>query len=617
MTRQNILERTTLKNLRSLKPWPDVFTFVFILLIACREEEPEIPIAIQFTSSDITMTEGSQVQVLLVLKAPAKQTGTVELRVVSNALYGLHYRTIPELVGDRLTLSVSRGQINAQFYIQALDNDVLGPNLGVVFGIAKVSAGFRINAPSTLSVSIASDDSPQPWDLYGSAIRVNLNGNRGSIPETQSSGMPIKVGLSKYVEGQHAEPVLVPAVANGEVRIKVTSGHATYGKEFITEPAATAGEILLKFNGTQTDTTFTIIPIDNSDLRGNRYISVSVYNVTGDIQAGEVVNYLLEIVDDEAGEGRIRWTKLTTSFATDLLSVEFFDEKSGYVATSGGLHKTDDGGLSWSSIKPSTGNYSSYEAHFLNEMVGFASGTIYECDYYYYDCIVQTRIFRTLDGGTRWTALGSSNFDFFITSMYFLSESIGVIGTANGQILKTTNGGTTWTTTTLLPSSIYNLFIFSNGTGYATAGNKILKTTDAGDSWVSSFATPNDAAVTSLNHSSTNTLYASWTVCNDLPEGFRVIYKSEDGVLWSPMTECLVGGTLDFSLNTDVGISSGAQYWNEWLPELHLSVDNGSSWIPEPLPPDSETIRDVHVAPNGDVFVIDGNGQFLLKGVVE
>jgi hypothetical protein len=52
-------------------------------------------------------------------------------------------------------------------------------------------------------------------------------------------------------------------------------------------------------------------------------------------------------------------------------------------------------------------------------------------------------IIKTTDGGTTWTA-HNVPVSMFLTSVYFIDSDTGYAAGANGAILKTTNGGTNW-----------------------------------------------------------------------------------------------------------------------------------------------------------------------------
>jgi photosystem II stability/assembly factor-like uncharacterized protein len=211
------------------------------------------------------------------------------------------------------------------------------------------------------------------------------------------------------------------------------------------------------------------------------------------------------------------------------------------------------------------------------------------------------------------------NLDIFVASLYFLSESIGFIGTTNGEILKTVDGGEHWA---LANGPVYGVpvddFTFlGNGTGYARTYNTVLKTVNSGDSWAASYSVPEEASgITSLARSSTNSLYALWRDCPDLPNAFRTIYKSDDGINWEPTNECILGERIWWSSSGNTGISVGNILHVEWQPALHLSKDNGASWSLQSLPDEPGPIRSVAIA-SDDVIFLFGDAGLVLKGEIK
>ena len=93
----------------------------------------------------------------------------------------------------------------------------------------------------------------------------------------------------------------------------------------------------------------------------------------------------------------------------------------------------------------------------------------------------------------------NSNSGLWLTSVYFLNENTGVIGSSEplplisnfygGEILRTTNGGTNWQRVLLDSNLRVKSFYFTDQfTGFAVGGSyasygKIMKTTNAGANW--------------------------------------------------------------------------------------------------------------------------------------
>jgi photosystem II stability/assembly factor-like uncharacterized protein len=98
---------------------------------------------------------------------------------------------------------------------------------------------------------------------------------------------------------------------------------------------------------------------------------------------------------------------------------------------------------------------------------------------------VAATIVKTTNGGETWTALNPGIIPYTLASVCFLDENIGYVVGENGAILKTTDGGTNWT---VQNSGVYfwlnSVFFINANTGFAVGENgAILKTIDGGMNW--------------------------------------------------------------------------------------------------------------------------------------
>jgi photosystem II stability/assembly factor-like uncharacterized protein len=197
---------------------------------------------------------------------------------------------------------------------------------------------------------------------------------------------------------------------------------------------------------------------------------------------------------------------------------------------------------------------------------------------------------------------------------------MGFIGTSNGEILKTVDGGENWdpAASPIYGVPIYDFIFEDNLTGYVRSYNTILKTVNSGDSWFASFSTPRDGwDITSLTRSSSNSLYAVMQGCPDLPpNAFRAMYKSGDGTNFTSTSECVVAERLSMSSTGNLGISIGRILHQEWQSVVHLTQDNGSTWIQQAMPSESGTVSYVAIASDNVIYAFGDSGM-LLKGEIE
>lgn len=150
--------------------------------------------------------------------------------------------------------------------------------------------------------------------------------------------------------------------------------------------------------------------------------------------------------------------------------VDFVSESVGYIAGSGSILKTIDGGTIWvAQTSPVGANYQGVS--FVNSSTGTMVGT-------------GGRIIRTTDGGANW-ALQTSGTTQTLRNVRMLGPDTVVAVGFGGWILRTTNGGTNWSTVRSGSYALHGVaFSPSRDTGYAVGDlGTILRTTDKGASW--------------------------------------------------------------------------------------------------------------------------------------
>lgn len=192
-------------------------------------------------------------------------------------------------------------------------------------------------------------------------------------------------------------------------------------------------------------------------------------------------------------DGGRTWTAQASGWDYDLTAISLWDEQTGYIvgneyvtnAFVGIILKTTDGGGSWqtqaSNVAPS--------ADFAGSPVAIQcvdATTVVAVG----DCVdlgpCSPVIVRTTDGGTHWTTQHVPML-YVLSAVSFPTVSMGYAiggGQGGGTLLKTTDGGGTWVLHTTGIQGGRSLVFPEPTTGYTLgAEGTILKTTDGGTTW--------------------------------------------------------------------------------------------------------------------------------------
>jgi photosystem II stability/assembly factor-like uncharacterized protein len=174
-----------------------------------------------------------------------------------------------------------------------------------------------------------------------------------------------------------------------------------------------------------------------------------------------------------------------------LNDIFIFDKNTAVaVGDIGTVIKTTDGGMNWDVQHHAGGASVNLKSiHFIDKLTGWAVGGNQ------YAKGKGNVVLKTNDGGTSWTSVKTDT-SLAYHAVYFVDKDTGIVVGEDGIVLRTTNGGNSWDTKKMDDYigygwlDIFDLFeiTFSNkqtgwivGAGYY--GNEIYKTTDCGKTW--------------------------------------------------------------------------------------------------------------------------------------
>ncbi len=236
-------------------------------------------------------------------------------------------------------------------------------------------------------------------------------------------------------------------------------------------------------------------------------------------------------------------------------------------------------------------------------------------------------ILHTTNGGDEWIEVNSGTTKD-LAKVFFYDSNNGWIGTGNnylatagGSILKTSDGGSTWTEidfSYVIPNLNFTYFdgiyFTSIDVGHIIAGksknNFILKTTDGGLSWAKK-----DSLIT--------TSFVRWydIMFYDANNGVVVgsekyvqRYTTDGGETWTPVTinDGFFGDLRAarwLNENTIVAMGEGNEFNGVPTP-IYKSTDGGASWVINTAsPPNSyDRIKDAHFKNSTDGIAMGSNG---------
>lgn len=294
------------------------------------------------------------------------------------------------------------------------------------------------------------------------------------------------------------------------------------------------------------------------------------------------------------------WTQLTSGFDSALHNVCFLNQDIGFVSGAyGKILKTENGGTTW--VAKNSGTTEGLACiQFVSSTVGYASSGFYPGF---------STVIKTIDGGNTWTKTNVKPL-MSGSGMWFLNANKGFYACADGLyhssvILRTLNGGDTWDTV-YQANGWVSFFHFADSLhGFATVNNgTVLKTTDGGSSW------------TTQNLG--NTLWGSGIYFLNKDTGFvggqpksgtggAPIYKTVNaGLTWTPIASanmifkiCFSDADHGYALTVD---TTGAGF-------MIKTANSGSSWAIESTP--KNNLRGIYFLNSSLGFAVGDSGVIL------
>ena len=240
------------------------------------------------------------------------------------------------------------------------------------------------------------------------------------------------------------------------------------------------------------------------------WYSVAVKNSFGCLNARSVFVQKHNSTENLPPERWIRLNPLPTGAPGQ--DSYFFDEKRGFIVTTGEVLQTKDGGATWEIQQKIAGAKRITFKNMIGYVVG-DRGVIYKSTHFgegwnklninqssnenlnaisapHGDTLFVTsdnKLFKSVNGGKSWTSHTVNINGINIEDSYFVSSKVGHAVCMNGKIIKTEDGGISWRLTlnsNVIPSNFFQVKFINEKVGFATREHDdIFKTIDGGETW--------------------------------------------------------------------------------------------------------------------------------------
>jgi photosystem II stability/assembly factor-like uncharacterized protein len=196
-------------------------------------------------------------------------------------------------------------------------------------------------------------------------------------------------------------------------------------------------------------------------------------------------------------------------------------------------------------------------------------------------------IFHTNDGGESWDLQYTT--DYYLRSIAFADNRLGFAGTLDQTLLKTENGGITWTDVSaqlpIVPSGICGMQWLNDQTIVAVGAwfnpAFLLRSDDRGENWIAIDMNEYAEAMVDVHFVSSTTGFA----CGKGASGGVILYTTDGGYTWEERYTTGNPGDYVWKLQfiDDQHVVASTQTFgaSSWMP---YSMDGGLSWEATSVP---------------------------------
>lgn len=291
------------------------------------------------------------------------------------------------------------------------------------------------------------------------------------------------------------------------------------------------------------------------------------------------------------------WIVQTQGTSEELRGIFFIDSQIGWaLGFINTIKKTTNGGINWFYQNGNT-TESFLDGFFINSQTGWLCGG--------HGTYNHTQISKTTDGGNNWVTIYYHPTNGLAFHIQFINLNTGWISLANGKILKTTDGGTSFSMISLgTNKTLASLYFINQNTGWAVGTDGyICKTTNGGQNWTNQVNNIyyNLLSVFFINENTGFICGDSGTILKTTNSGINWIPKSSNVTTWLNSV---------YFINSNTGWIVGGNY-NGGVSSILNTINGGESWHPQSSPVTSWLADVIFV--NSDTGWTCGRNGIILK----
>ncbi|OGU77138.1 MAG: hypothetical protein A2V93_02210 [Ignavibacteria bacterium RBG_16_34_14] len=265
----------------------------------------------------------------------------------------------------------------------------------------------------------------------------------------------------------------------------------------------------------------------------------------------------------KSNNGGETWEIVQLGVSNDLYKILFIDSTDGWIFGSSSLAlKTVNAGNTWTQIN--IGFYfNPTSACFTDKNYGWIIDTFFD------------KIIKTTDGGETWSATYNNN----CSSIFFVDSLYGWCCGNENKVFKTTDGGLSWNFYyTGVYEGIYDCFFLNRDTGFVVGTSNrglggvgvIRKTTDGGFTWtVSAYGNQSDHWLNKIYFKKIDNVYVGWAI----GAHGQIFHSTNNGEIWQNIS---LG--YGYPQLRDICSNNSSKIVLVGVPGIILTKNNTQSW---------------------------------------